>query len=242
MARRRRRAAMGAWLRAGTAAALVLAAGGAAAAAPAELCRDAARQASERTGVPFDVLMAITLTETGRGGAGGAAPWPWALNLGGQSVWAENRAAALAVARRARAEGRSNFDVGCFQLNYRWHGANFASLEEMIDPGRNALHAARFLAELHGQTGDWISAAGRYHSATEVHAARYRARFETHLAALSGGPLPAGPLPAAAPARENRFPLLTGGGAPRVPGSLVPGGQGGPSLLTRARGPFWSGS
>lgn len=208
--------------------------------ASADLCRHAAAQAARETGVPLPVLMAVSLTETGRGRDGDIAPWPWALNMGGQGVWAENRADALRRAEAARAAGRRNFDLGCFQINYRWHGENFASLDEMLDPGRNALYAARFLARLHGELGDWSAAAGRYHSATAVHADRYRQVFESHLAALGGPGAPV--LAAVATPRENNFPLLSGVGTPGRMGSLVPRAGGGGTLLGGATRPFWGGS
>jgi hypothetical protein len=41
-----------------------------------ELCEEAARRASQETGVPADVLQAISLTETGRAHRGQMRPWP----------------------------------------------------------------------------------------------------------------------------------------------------------------------
>ncbi|SNS69309.1 Transglycosylase SLT domain-containing protein [[Luteovulum] sphaeroides subsp. megalophilum] len=112
-------------------------------------------------------------------------------------------------------QGRGNFDVGCFQLNNRWHAANFASMHDMFDPDANALYAARYLQDLRGPSDDWSSAAGAYHSATPELARRYRSRFEMLLADL----------PTAAAegvvARVNVFPLFRAGDV-RSTGSLVP--------------------
>lgn len=213
---------------------------------PSDLCRAAAQRAAQKTGVPLDVLMAISLTESGRRIDGTTAPWPWTLNIEGQGHWLETQEAALQMASATRDEGRLSFDVGCFQLNYRWHGEGFASLREMMEPDRNALYAAQFLANLFQETGNWSMAAGFYHSRTREYADRYRKLFDKHLAALGGAPdLPAPPLVQVAAAEmPNRFPLLqSGGGAPAL-GSLVPT-QTGPVtglLADRTTRPFWSGS
>ena len=66
------------------------------------------------------------------------------------------------------AAGRRSFDVGCFQINYHWHGHNFPSLEAMFDPDTGADYAARFLQSLYAERGNWSAAAGAYHSQTPV--------------------------------------------------------------------------
>lgn len=199
------------------------------------LCESAARRAAADTGVPLAVLLSVALSESGRKTGGRFAPWPWVLNIEGQGAFFDTRAEALAAAQAAIAAGRDSTDLGCFQINFRWHGTAFASLADMIDPDRNAAYAARFLRELHAESGDWIVAAGHYHSRTPVHADRYRGVVRRHLAALGAGPLPApGPMldappvgaRAEGPVRENRFQLLQGGGAPVSMGSLVPDGPG----------------
>ena len=143
-------------------------------AATMAICRNAAIQAADRHGVPREVLVAITLVETGtkRGGTYGA--WPWTVNVAGKGFWLDSRAAALLHAQQALARGQRSFDVGCFQLNYKWHGQHFASIDHMFEPGPSGDYAARFLKSLYSETGDWIKAAGFYHSRTQKHAVRYR--------------------------------------------------------------------
>ncbi|MBD3765433.1 MAG: lytic transglycosylase domain-containing protein [Rhodobacterales bacterium] len=204
---------------------------GARAGVPApEVCDHAARQAATATGVPLDLLRAIARVETGRGAGADRQPWPWALNLGGDGRWLPSLAEAQALAEAEIAGGRRNLDLGCFQLNYRWHGEAFPSIAAMLEPQGNALHAARFLLDLHARLGDWAAAAGAYHSSDPDRAAAYRARVESELAALSGAPdLP--PMPPPAAPRFNAFPLLVA--APSgARGSLVPQGLPG-------RGPIW---
>jgi hypothetical protein len=216
---------------------------------PAALCDAAATQASRETGVPLAVLRAIALTETGRRRGGRFRPWPWTVNMEGTGRWFETEAEARSFVERHHALGARSFDVGCFQLNYRWHGQGFRSIAEMFHPLLNARYAARFLADLRAETGSWSRAAGAYHSRTPLHAERYRARFDRILAQLEGagaadtGPeswrTAGGPVGGEAAAeaasradrpRVNTFPLLRaaaeGGGAAAL-GSLVPLGPGG---------------
>jgi hypothetical protein len=189
-------------------------------------CERAALRASREVGVPIAVLRTIALAESGRTQDGGFRPWPWTANFGGDGQWFEtSHDAQLAVAER-QATGATNIDIGCFQINLRWHGDAFPDLATMFDPDTNALHAARFLARLHDETGSWPDAAAAYHSRTPEHAQRYRARFETLYADLTGA------LPGMEEAflRVNGFPLLQAGDAGAM-GSLVPKQAGGPSLF-----------
>lgn len=197
-------------------AALVLV--GSAAALTSDICTKAAQKASARTGVPFTVLFAISQTETGRGYGNSVQPWPWAVNIAGRGSWPESRTDALVLASEAISQGETRVDIGCFQINYRWHGMNFTSLEQMLDPDAGAAYAAQFLRQLHAETGDWSKAAGAYHSRRPIHAARYRERFDRFLAAAMQTPQESAP----APLKTNAFPLLQAGAGEVAMGSLVP--------------------
>jgi hypothetical protein len=187
---------------------------------PADLCRAAAVAAASETGVPQEVLLAISLTETGRGQGGTLQPWPWTVNSAGEGHWFPDRAAAVRFAEAELAAGRTSFDVGCFQINLRWHGQAFASLDAMFDPLTNASYAARFLADLASEGGGWSEAAGAYHSRTAALAERYRGRFDAILAELADAPLPLGPEPDDGLPGYNH-PLLQARDGQRTPGSLV---------------------
>ncbi len=149
---------------------------------PGETCLAAADAAADAHGVPRAVLRALTRAETGRPRDGRLEPWPWTVNMEGKGAWFETRAEAEAHVAREQARGARSFDVGCFQINHRWHGEAFASVHAMFDPRANADYAARFMAELHAETGDWGRAAGFYHSRTPEFFTRYRTRFERILA------------------------------------------------------------
>jgi len=214
-----------AWLCFAAASAILIAAfGPALAASDAALCDRAALAAAQRHNVPPDVLRTVALLETGRKQGGAMRPWPWALNAGGQSHWLPDKSGAKATARALLDSGRRNLDFGCFQLNYRWHGENFASLDDMLDPAQNADYAARYLRSHYQRLGDWKEAVGAYHSRNPDHAKRYLARYEGYARQLlPAADLAVNPLahPTATRPAQTGFALLTGPGAGSR-GSLVP--------------------
>ncbi len=195
--------------------------------ATAGACEQAARRAAAATGVPEKILLAIALAESGRRVGGRFVPWPWTVNAAGEGRWFASRGEALAFARRRLESGARNFDMGCFQINFRWHGHAFVSLTEMLDPLAGALYAGRLLRRLHAESDNWVAAAGAYHSRTESHARRYRARFAQILAGLEDGPASAArgqtdpAWPAVRPAEGGQLLALAGASGPSL-GSLVP--------------------
>ncbi|MFQ8431118.1 hypothetical protein [Amaricoccus sp. W119] len=156
----------------------------------AALCEAAIAAGARRGGVPVEVLYAVALTETGRKSNGRVRPYPWAINREGKGHWFKTREEATAFGRESLAAGRKSFDVGCVQINYRWHGHAFPSLEDMFDPQWTATYAAQFLRNLYEERGSWSEAAGAYHSLTPDLAAVYRQRFDRLLAGLEPEDLP----------------------------------------------------
>lgn len=96
----------------------------------------------------------------------------------GKGFWFDTLDEARSYVFKEFKRGARSFDVGCFQINYKWHGHAFPSIEAMFDPVENGLYAAKFLKELYQETGSWTAAAGAYHSRTKKYAEPYSARFE----------------------------------------------------------------
>lgn len=187
----------------------------------AQLCDHAADRAARKTGVPLDILRAIARVESGRNTGQGFAPWPWSINIGGDGTFFDSASDAVERAEMALTGAAENFDVGCFQLNYRWHGGAFADLPTMFDPEANALYAANFLLTLYQSSGSWAQAIGAYHSQTEGLAQIYLAKVD---GLLGGGLATAADAQPAAQqdfVRVNSFPLLLAGGVGQG-GSIVP--------------------
>ena len=151
-----------------------------------QLCYQAIARNAKRMNVPVDVMLAISLTETGRKLDGETRPWPWTVNMQGTGKWFETRGEALAYVKAHFARGARSFDVGCFQINYKWHHQHFRSIEDMFDPNINAAYAAKFLSDLFREKGSWSLAAGAFHSRTPEYANRYRKRFDRYRARISG--------------------------------------------------------
>lgn len=187
----------------------------------AALCDRAAQRAAQAEGVPLDVLRAIARVETGRTMGGRLEPWPWTVNREGKGYWFASAVEAKAYVFDIFKSGERSFDVGCFQINYRWHGKAFRSIDAMFDPDKNATYAARFLNELHAELGSWTAAAGAYHSRTQPLATSYTDRFRTVLAQLSESTAQGGQNPLASSARPL-IPLDTGPFSQSALGSLVP--------------------
>ncbi|WP_170469787.1 transglycosylase SLT domain-containing protein [Ruegeria arenilitoris] len=152
----------------------------------AQICDAAAQRAARSEGVPLDIMRAITRLETGRALDGTLHPWPWTINVEGKGFWFPSESEAKSYLFNIFKAGKRSFDVGCFQINYRWHGKAFRSIDAMFDPDENATYAARFLKDLHAELGSWSAAAGAYHSRTPELANAYIGRFQTILAQLDG--------------------------------------------------------
>ncbi|WP_246674488.1 transglycosylase SLT domain-containing protein [Mesorhizobium sp. B4-1-3] len=131
-----------------------------AAGAAANPCEPEILRAADRYGVPAGILYAVGLTETGKKGS----LQPNALNIEGKAVFPRSRAEALATFENARREGKVLIDLGCMQINHRYHGDHFRSVEDMLDPHQNVDYAARFLASLHARHMTWSMAVARYHA------------------------------------------------------------------------------
>ena len=171
------------------------------------ICDAVSAAAARAQNMPSDALYAITLSETGRTRGGAFRPWPWTVNMEGRGFWFDTREEAYAYVMERYNAGARSFDVGCFQLNYKWHGMNFESIDAMFDPMINATYAAQLLAGLYDEFGDWTKAAGAYHSRTETYASRYRTRYARIRARLNGeAPAPVLRLPTVQVARAARFP------------------------------------
>lgn len=139
-------------------------------------------RAQERHGIPDNILLGIGLQEAGTRRRGVLTVWPWAVNAAGVGRIFDDRTAAMDWVRERQAAGVSSIDVGCMQINLHWHPTAFATLEQGFDPVANVDYAARFLRSLHAESGDWIQAAGAYHSRTPDRAAVYLASLRRNIA------------------------------------------------------------
>lgn len=139
-------------------------------------------------GIPDNLLLAIGLQEAGRKGAQGLTVWPWTANANGEGRYFADKATLLKWVRDKQNTGIRSIDVGCMQINQKWHGQAFRTLEEAVSPTANVDYAARYLRSLFDETGDWWQAAGRYHSSTQDKKTAYLAKLEKNLAIATSSP------------------------------------------------------
>lgn len=157
--------------------------------AVASVCDRAIQQAAKMYNVPLPIMQAVALVESGRTVNGRRAGWPWTINFKGQGYFFETRFEAENFARKILERGETLFDTGCFQVNYRWHGESFPSVEAMFSPELNAEYAARYLSTLYEEVGDWLTAVGYYHSRTPDYTIRYQEKIVQAINSLDDTPV-----------------------------------------------------
>ena len=160
--------------------------------------------AAQRAGIPSTVLYAVALQESGVRRNGRIVPWPWSLNVAGQSHRYATRADACAGLQQAiRATPHTRIDAGLGQINLGYHQQRYSTACDLLDPYRNLAIAAEILHEQHTPGEDWLLAIGRYHRPPGGEpAARYRRSVSRHLARVQG----ARPTTAASTARQETSP------------------------------------
>ncbi|CAN7206582.1 transglycosylase SLT domain-containing protein [Pararhizobium sp. LjRoot238] len=124
------------------------------------VCESEITAAAAKYQIPAGILYSVGLTETGRKGS----LQPYAMNIEGKAYFANSAEEVLQRFAAARAQGAKLIDLGCMQINYHFHGENFASPNEMLNPRKNVEYAARFLANLHARHETWTMAVARYHA------------------------------------------------------------------------------
>ena len=145
----------------------------------AQLCTDQTAHLERTHKIPEHLLTAISLTETGRWQKGEREiiAWPWTVTAHGRGQHFETKEEALLEVEILMTEGVRNIDVGCMQINLKYHPTAFANLSEALDPKANTAYAAGFLKSLYAENRDWMKAVGAYHSNTPDKNLKYRAKL-----------------------------------------------------------------
>lgn len=148
------------------------------AADPATLCEAAAIHHERANALPRALLAAVAMAESGRyiPKKQKSRPWPWTINAEGKPYYFNSKAEAIAKTQQLLDGGMRSIDVGCMQVNLRYHPNAFASLDDAFDPMMNVAYGAEFLMELRERTGSWQQAVANYHSQTAWRGGRYFAR------------------------------------------------------------------
>ncbi len=116
--------------------------------------------------LPTDTLHSIALKESGvtHKVHKNIIPWPWAINVAGKGFYfdSKNQAANFLLAQLR--EGKKNIDVGCMQINLKYHNTNFRTINQALEPCHNIEYAAKLLQEHFEKHGNWQKAIAYYHS------------------------------------------------------------------------------
>lgn len=128
-------------------------------------CEILAEKTAKENGIPFGIMAAIARVEAGYTWPDGQhKAWPWTANRAGNGAYFGTKDEMIDIVENAILQGEDNIDLGCMQLNLRWHGDHFATLDDMTDPQQNIQYAASFLLELRDIHGSWQGAIQHYHS------------------------------------------------------------------------------
>lgn len=135
---------------------------------------------AKATNVPADILYALALAESGRTYRGTFLPWPWTLNIEGESVYCHSQHDAI-IRATAAINRKQMVDIGLTQVSWHWHQRRFARIGDALVPMLNLKEGAAILREQYDASGDWWQAVGRYHDpgqdqASLVSAEQYRQR------------------------------------------------------------------
>lgn len=134
-------------------------------------------------GIPYTVLYAVALTESGVSSNhnGVRHPWPWTLNVAGSGYVYPSREAAWHALNTFIARGERSIDIGLMQVNWRFHNDKLRDTWQALDPYFNLRVAAVILRQCFEQRHDWWASVGCYHSpADTARALRYRSRVVGH--------------------------------------------------------------
>lgn len=123
--------------------------------------------------IPVKLLKSVAYVESGF--------HPWTLNVEGKSYFFSTRKAAEQHLEKVVKKGVTNVDIGCTQINWRWHGKQFGSPQDLLSPEISLRYAARLLRHHSIRTRSWMKAALLYHSADKMRQSVYRKRLITYL-------------------------------------------------------------
>lgn len=137
--------------------------------------------AQARYDIPDNILLGIGIQEAGTRLNKQLVVWPWAVNAEGAGHLFKTKASAMNWVGTQLNNGMRSIDVGCMQINLRWHPTAFNDLQEGFDPKINVDYAARLLKQHYKTTGNWRKAAGRYHSKTPEKQAIYLSSLQRNI-------------------------------------------------------------
>jgi soluble lytic murein transglycosylase-like protein len=140
------------------------------------LSPDPFTEAGRSTQIPPQLLVAISRVESSH--------HPWALNIGGKSVYAKSRDGAERILQKVQ---DNNVDIGHMQVNYRVWGKRLGlTKNQLLDPFINSWAGAVILRYYLSRYSFW-EAVGRYHSSNRDRQIQYS--WRVYNAIQNAGPI-----------------------------------------------------
>ena len=135
-------------------------------------CAESINKIENKYKIPNKLLRAISLTESGRTIDKQFVAWPWSVNVSGKSFYFNDKASTLLFLKK-KVKYQKNIDIGCMQINFKYHNEQFKDLNTMLDPVNNIDWAAKYLKKLYNRHKSWNIAVSRYHSSNPERMKKY---------------------------------------------------------------------
>jgi len=129
-----------------------------------KLCENTIESVELQTDIPKGLLLGIGKAEAIRKINNKYIIWPWTINHAGKSLFFDNKEQMKNYVFKNLKRKDFNIDVGCMQINIKWHKNNFKKISDMFEVNPNISYAASFLKQLKNKHGSWDNAIKHYHS------------------------------------------------------------------------------
>lgn len=125
--------------------------------------------------LPKDILHSVSLQESQKKHSKFSIyiVWPWTVNVAGVGYHFNSKDEAVKFTLQKQAEGHQSIDVGCMQINLKYHSDAFLSVDQAFSPRKNIAYSAKFLKEKLSSNSDWKIAVGNYHSCNQDKSKKY---------------------------------------------------------------------
>ena len=129
-----------------------------------KLCENTIESIELQTDTPKGLLLSIGKAEAIRKINNKYIIWPWTINHAGKSMFFDTKKQMRNYVFKNLKRNDLNMDVGCMQINIKWHKNNFKKISDMFEVNPNISYAASFLQQLKNKHGSWDNAIKHYHS------------------------------------------------------------------------------
>ena len=129
-----------------------------------KLCENTIESVELQTDIPKGLLLGIGKAEAIRKINNKYVIWPWTINHAGKSLFFDDKEQMKNYVFKNLKRKDFNIDVGCMQINIKWHKNNFKKISDMFEINPNISYAASFLQQLKNKYGSWDKAIKHYHS------------------------------------------------------------------------------